>query len=128
MPLKYEEITGAIIGAACDVHSYFGFGFLEKVYENALAVDLRRRGLKVEQQKPVTVWYHDTVVGEYVCDLLVEDKVLVELKSVRQLVDAHHAQILCYLRATRIEVGLLINFGRTVEYSRKILDKLDSNA
>jgi len=123
MPLKHEEITGLIIGAAFEVHAYFGFGFLEKVYENALVIALRKRGLKVEQQKSLTVKYHDDVVGDYVCDLLVEDKVLVEVKSVTRLVDAHHAQIICYLRATGLEVGLLLNFGHSMEHKRKILER-----
>jgi GxxExxY protein len=121
--LKHEGITSQIIGAAFKVHAYFGFGFPEKVYENALAIELRNSGLKVEQQKPLVVKYHDAAVGEYVCDLLVEDKVLVELKSVSRLVDAHHAQIVCYLRATGLEVGLLLNFGHRVEHKRKILDQ-----
>ncbi len=121
--MKHEEITRQIIGAAFKVHAYFGFGFPEKVYENTLAIELRQAGLKVEQQKPLTVRYHDAVVGEYVFDLLVEDKVLVEVKSVSRLVQAHHAQIVCYLRATRVEVGLLLNFGHSVEHKRKILDQ-----
>jgi GxxExxY protein len=121
--MKHGEITSQIIGAAFKVHAYFGFGFTEKVYENALAIELRKIGLKVEQQKPLTVRYHDAVVGEYVCDLLVEDKVLVEVKSVSRLAEAHHAQIVCYLRATRVEVGLLLNFGHSVEHKRKILDR-----
>jgi GxxExxY protein len=122
MGLKHEEVTGEIIGAAFEVHGQLGFGFLEKVYENALAIELGKRGLKAEQQKPVTVHYKDEVVGEYVCDLLVDDKVLVEIKTASRLTDAHHAQLLCYLRATGIEVGLLINFGHSVEYKRKVLD------
>jgi GxxExxY protein len=121
--MKYEEITSQIIGAAFKVHSYFGFGFPEKVYENALVIELRKLGLKAEQQKPLTVRYYDAVVGEYVCDLIVNDKVLVELKSVSSLAEAHHAQIVCYLRATGLEVGLLLNFGHRVEYKRKILDQ-----
>jgi GxxExxY protein len=88
--MKHEQITGQIIGAAFKVHAYFGFGFPKKVYENALAIELRKNGLKVEQQKPLTVRYHDAFVGEHVCDLLVEDKALVEVKSVTRLVEAHH--------------------------------------
>jgi GxxExxY protein len=123
MALKHEEVTGAIIGAAYEVHRHMGFGFLEKVYENALVLELRKRGLRVEQQRPVTVRYHDAAVGEYVCDLLVEDKMLVEIKSVLHLAEAHHAQIVCYLRATGIEVGLLLNFGRALDHKRKILER-----
>jgi GxxExxY protein len=119
--MKCEEITSDIIGAAFEVHKYFGFGFPEKVYENALVIELRKKGRKVEQQKAITVRYHDVIVGEYVCDLLVDDKVLVEVKSVARLVEAHHAQLVGYLRATGPEVGLL-NFGHSVEHKRKILD------
>jgi GxxExxY protein len=121
--MKYEEITSQIIGSAFKVQSYFGFGFPEKVYENALIIELRKLGLKVEQQKPLTVRYYGAVVGEYVCDLVVDDKVLIKVKSVLRLVEAHHAQIVCYLRATGMEVGLLLNFGYSVEYKRKILDQ-----
>jgi GxxExxY protein len=121
--MKHEEITSQILGAAFKVHSYFGFGFPEKVYENALAIELRKLGLKVEQQKPLTVRYYDAIVGEYVCDMLVEGKVLVEVKTVSRLVEAHHAQTVCYLRATGLEVGLLLNFGHRVEYKRKVLDQ-----
>ena len=122
MALKHEAITREMIGAAYAVHDYLGFGFLEKVYENALLIELKKRGLKVEQQKPVTVRYHEDIVGEYICDLLVEDKVLVELKSVTSLAEVHHAQLVCYLRATGIEVGILINFGRRLEFERKIFE------
>jgi GxxExxY protein len=122
MGLKHEEITGKILGAAFEVHGQLGFGFLEKVYENALGIELRKRGLKAEQQKPVAVYYKGEVVGEYICDLLVEDKVLVEIKSASRFSDAHHAQLVCYLRATGIEIGLLLNFGHSVEYKRKVLD------
>jgi GxxExxY protein len=123
VPMKSQEITSQIIGAAFKVHSYFGFGFPEKVYENALLIELRKLGLTVEREKPLTVRYYGAVVGEYVCDLVVNDKVLVEGKSVSRLVEAHHAQIVCYLRATGMEVGLLVNFGHRVEYKRKILDR-----
>jgi len=122
MSLKYAATTEQIIGAAYAVHDYLGFGFLEKVYENAMVVELRKRGQNVVQQFPMKVWYYDTVVGEYACDLLVEDKVLVELKSVKDLAEFHHAQIINYLRAIRLEVGLLINFGRKLDVKRKILD------
>lgn len=122
MSLRYGDVTKEIIGAAYAVHNTLGFGFLEKVYENAMVVELGERGVNVEQQAPVTVYYHDTIVGEYTCDLLVEGKVLVELKSVKNLAEIHHAQIVHYLRALRLELGLLINFGPAIEIKRKILD------
>lgn len=119
--MKHQEITKKIIGAAYSVHHYFGFGFLEKVYENALAIELRKNGLKFEQQIPIKVYYGDEIVGEYVADFLVENKVLVELKSMKKIEEAHHSQIINYLKALRLEVGLLINFGPDIEFKRKIL-------
>jgi len=89
-----------------------GCGFLEKVYENALAIELRRRGLKVDQQHGVAVYYEGEVVGDFVADLLVEGQVVVELKAAKSLDDVHMAQCLSYLKATRLTVCLLINFGK----------------
>ena len=97
-----------------------GSGFLEKVYENALAVELKHNDLKVIQQKPVEVLYRDVLVGEYVADLLVEDKVLVELKSAQGLEDVHYAQCLNYLKATGFEVCLLLNFGKPELQMRRV--------
>ena len=88
-------------------------GFLEKVYENALAIELINTGLAVEQQKPIQVWYMGEVVGDYSADLLVENQVLVELKAVKNLDQVHYAQCLNYLKATQLRVCLLINFGKT---------------
>ncbi len=117
-PLAPEErkrinaLTRRIIRAAHDVSNALGCGFLEKVYENALAHELRKAGLKVLQQHPVRVFYDGVVVGDYVADLLVEDSVLVELKAAKGLDETHLAQCLNYLRATGLRVCLLINFGR----------------
>ena len=118
--LKHAEISGQIINAFHSVYNALGFGFLEKVYENAMAIELRRSGFEVEQQKPVTVYYRGVIVGEYFADLLVQQVVLVELKVASALIAAHEAQLLNYLRATNIEVGLLLNFGERPEYKRKI--------
>ncbi len=120
--MKYKEITGKIIQAAYTIQDYFGFGFLEKVYENALAIELRKNGLKVEQQKPIKVYYQEDLVGEYSADLLVEDRVLVEIKAVKNLSEVHQVQLVNYLKALRIEVGLLIKFGQKLEYKRKVFD------
>ena len=110
--LLEEELTGTIRQTAYDVHRYFGNGFLEKVYENALAHRLRTKGLDVRQQLPVKVFDEDgTIVGDYSPDLLVEGSVIIETKAVRSLTDEDSAQILHYLEATRLRVGLLINFG-----------------
>ena len=117
---RHSEITESIIGAAYAVHSTLGHGFLEAVYENALAIALRREGLDVRQQLPIRVSYQGEVVGEYVADMVVAGKVLVEVKAIRRLQTAHEAQLINYLKATGIEVGLLINFARRVEIKRSI--------
>jgi GxxExxY protein len=106
------DVTKAVIGAAFDVANTLGCGFLEKVYENALAIELRRRDHHVGQQQEVDVWYKGERVGFYQADLIVDDRVVVELKSVTSLEKVHRAQCLNYLRATRMETGLVINFGR----------------
>lgn len=120
--LKHSEVTGAIIRSFYKVYNFLGYGFLEKVYENALVIELRELGLKVEQQKPVSVFYRGILVGEYFADLAVNDVVVVELKSVEALSPAHEAQLINYLKATSYEVGLLLNFGKTAEYKRKIYE------
>jgi GxxExxY protein len=99
-----------------------GHGFLEKVYENALVIELRRRGLKVSQQAVIKVRYAGQVVGDYYADLLVEDCIIVELKAAESLGDEHFAQLLNYLKATGIEVGLLLNFGSKPEVKRKVFE------
>jgi len=120
--LKHSDTTGAIIKSFYTVYNSLGYGFLEKVYENALVIELLELGLTVEQQKPITVFYKDQLVGEYFADLVVSNTVIVELKTATALSHSHEAQLLNYLRATDIEVGLLLNFGQTAEYKRKIFD------
>ena len=119
MKYLHTTITDKIIKAAYKVHKTLGFGFLEKVYENALAIELRRMGLKAEQQKPLTVWYEGEVVGEYFIDILVEEKVIVELKAVKKLVDIHEIQVLNYLKGCQLKVGLLLNFSESLKIKRK---------
>ena len=109
---KVNEITEAIIGCAYSVANTLGAGFLEKVYENALAHELRKHGLLVSQQAPLTVQYDEVVVGQYVADLVVADQILVELKAAKSLDEIHMAQCLNYLKATGLPICLLINFGR----------------
>src|SRR5688572_11070382 len=109
---RLDEITAAIIGAAYKVSSRLGFGFLDKVYENALAIELRNAGLQVDQQRPVFVRYGEEIVGDYITDLLVEGAVVVEIKAVPALERRQHAQCVNYLRATGLRVCLLLNFGR----------------
>ena len=119
---KHAELTEKIIGAFFKVYNSLGYGFAEKVYENALSIELRKLGLKVEQQKNITVYYEGAIVGDYVADAITADVVMLELKAVRQLTDEHEAQLLNYLKATPIEVGLLLNFGSKAEFKRKVFD------
>lgn len=121
--LKHKDITDKILHAFFKiVYSQLGYGFLEKVYENALVIALTSLGLKVEQQVKIAVYFQKRVVGEYFADLLVEDKVIVELKAVSRLLLEHEAQLLNYLRATPYEVGLLLNFGSQPDFRRKVFD------
>ena len=111
--MEYEEITHKIIGAAYDVFNQLGFGFLESVYQKAMIIELAKHDLKVEPEKPLQVFYDDQVVGDFNADLFVEDTVVVELKSVQNLVKNHEVQLVNYLNGLRKEIGLLINFGPT---------------
>ena len=104
-------VSESVIGAAYEVANRLGSGFLEKVYENALAIELRYRGHKVEQQRPFEVRYRDEIVGIYQADLIVDDELVVELKAARSLDSSHRAQCMNYLRASSLDTGLLINFG-----------------
>ena len=114
-----QELTEQIINCAFEVHNLLGSGFLEKVYENALLVELRRRGLKAEAQYGLTVSYKENTVGEYLADVVVEDRIILELKALDKINDIHELQLKNYLKATGIELGLLINFGKSVEVRRK---------
>ena len=119
---KHSDVTGQIIGAFYDVYNSLGYGFLEKVYENALAIELRRRGLTVELQKQIQVFYRGQLVGEYFADMVVADLVVVEIKAAKTIVSQHEAQLLNYLKATHYEVGLLLNFGPKPGHRRKVYD------
>jgi GxxExxY protein len=117
--LLHEDVTDKVLGACFEVARELGAGFLESVYEKALIVALRQKGLGVEAQVPLLVRFRDAIVGEFFADLLVEKKVLVELKAVLVLKPEHQAQVINYLKATGIEVGLLVNFGNPkLEYRR----------
>ena len=120
--LKHSELTGKIIKAFYKVYNTLGYGFLEKVYENALILELESMNLAVLQQQPIKVFYNGIEVGDYFADLVVENCVIVELKSVEKLAEIHEAQLLNYLKATEIEVGLLLNFGTKAEYKRKVFN------
>lgn len=118
---RVNQITEKIIGWAFTVSNALGCGFLEKVYENALAHELRKAGLNVEKQHPIQVRYDGVIVGDYVADMLVEDCVLVELKAVKMLDDIHSAQCLNYLKATGLRVCLLFNFGQPKLEVRRVV-------
>jgi GxxExxY protein len=115
---RFDAITERIIGCAFRVGSKLGCGFLEKCYENALAHELRKAGLRVQQQVAIKVWYDDVIVGDFIADLIVEGVVLVELKAISGLDTIHSAICINYLTATKLPVCLLINFGRKVEVKR----------
>ena len=118
---KHKELTHDIINAAHTVHNALGYGFLEKIYHNSLFIELKKRGHRVEFEKPVEVRYDNQVVGEFFADLLVENKVIVEVKAADKYVSVFEAQLLNYLKATGLEVGLIINFGLSVEVKRMVL-------
>ena len=107
-----ETISQRVIRCAFDVSNTLGAGFLEKVYENALCVELEKNGLRFQTQRPVTVNYKGFQVGKYVADIVVEDKLLLELKALSAMCSSHDAQVMNYLKATDLSVGLLLNFGR----------------
>lgn len=117
--MRDDDLTQKIIGCAYKVHNTLGPGFLEKVYENALRIELEKLGLRVRQQEPICVTYEGHAVGEYFADLWVNDSVVVELKAAQNLVKQHEVQLVNYLAATGIESGLLLNFGTSVEVKRK---------
>lgn len=119
---KHNELTEKIIGAFYGVYNELGYGFNERVYESALVISVRKSGLGVEQQVPITVYFSEQVVGEYTADLLIDDKVMLELKSVKFINDQHEAQLYNCLKAAKIEVGILLNFGPIAEFKRKIFD------
>jgi len=129
--MEYQDLTENIIGCAYRVYNRMGFGFLEparhpaggSVYEKCLLIELHKSDLEAESQKPITVFYENEIVGEFVADIIVNDTIILELKSVRRIVKAHEVQLVNYLVATRKPIGLILNFGeRKVEVKRKIKD------
>ena len=121
--LKHSEITGLILKAFYKVYNTLGYGFLEKVYENAMLIELRRLGLSCSNQLPVKVYYEGFLVGDYIADIIVETKVIVELKAIERLAPVHDTILVNYLKGTEIEVGLLLNFGPKPEVKRRVLTK-----
>ena len=120
--LKHAALTERIIRIFYQVYNELGFGFLEAVYENATAIALVEAGIKAVQQAPIPVYFRGRQVGDYRCDLLVEDKVILELKAVKAITPEHQAQALHYLRATEIEVALILNFGERPDFKRLVFD------
>jgi GxxExxY protein len=120
--MKHQEITEKIIGVFYEVYNELGHGFLESVYEQAMVIALSEAGLPVVQRAPITVYFHGQLVGDFRADLLVNNQVIVKLKAARALESAYEAQLMNYLRATNIEIGLLMNFGPKPEFKRFIYD------
>src|SRR5208337_4087715 len=120
--LKHAELTEKIIGIFYDVYNELGYGFLESVYEESLVIALRQAGLVVDRQVPLPVWFRKHRVGDFRADLIVENGVLLELKSARLLTADHEAQLLHYLKSTEVEIGLLLNFGIRPQFRRLIFD------
>jgi len=120
--MKHSDLTGKIIGIFFDVHNELGYGFLESVYEESLLIASPQAGVSVDRQVSVPVWFRECKVGEFRADLLVKGCVFLELKCARVLEPAHEAQLLHYLKATQIEIGLLLNFGHRPQFRRLLFD------
>ena len=122
--MKHRELTAKIIDCSYKVHRKLGVGFLESVYQNALMIELAKSGVQAEREKRILVDYDGQVIGDFIADIVVEEKVILELKAVKQVHPVHETQLVNYLKATNMEVGLIINFGEQVEIKRKVLDHL----
>ena len=120
--IKYKTLTEKIIKIFYKIYNTLGYGFLERVYENAMMIEFKREGITAFSQYAIKVFYEDEIVGEYFADILVDDKGIVEIKAVKNLAIEHEAQLLNYLKATDKEVGLLLNFGPKPEIKRKVFD------
>ena len=118
--LLHKSLSDTILKIYFEVYNELGYGFLEKVYQNAMYLELKSQGYKVEAQKQIKVYYKSQLVGDYFADLLIEDSIILELKACGCLLDEHKAQLLNYLKATDVEIGLLLNFGTTPEFKRSI--------
>ena len=122
MPFLYKELSYNILGAAMEVHNELGCGFLEKVYENALMIAIKEKGIIAKQQYPIKVTYHEKVVGEYFADIFADEEIILELKTVEKITKINKAQTLNYLKATGVKVALIINFKNPkLEYERLVL-------
>ena len=121
---KYKELTEKIINIFYMVYNKLGYGFLEKVYENAIMIEFKKEGIPAVSQSPIKVFYEGEIIGDYYTDILVDNKVIVEIKASKHLVKENEAQLINYLKATNSEVGLLLNFGTKPEIKRKAFDNL----
>ena len=120
--IVYKELSYKIIGLAMEVHNQLGYGFLEKVYENALMIIFKKNGIKVEQQKAIKITLMEEVIGNYIADIFVEDKIIIELRCVSAINPVHKAQVANYLKATGMKLGIIINFSKkSLEYERVVL-------
>lgn len=120
--MKHSNITQIVLKSFYKVYNTLGYGFLERVYENALLIELRKQGVSARKQESIKVYYEEEVVGDYFADIIVNEKVILELKASKSLCEEHEAQLINYLKATNIEVGLLLNFGLQPQFERKIFD------
>ena len=120
MEYLHQNITERIIKCFYEVYNNLGYGFLEKVYEHAMIIELVRNGLNIQSQMPIKVHYKGEQVGDYYADIVVDDKIIIELKAAESVVEEHEFQLINYLKATEMEVGLLLNFGKEPEVRRKI--------
>ncbi|MES2330022.1 MAG: GxxExxY protein [Bacteroidota bacterium] len=125
--LLYSDITDKVLKAFYTVYNRLGFGFLEKVYENAMLLELMEMNIYCERQKPIKVYYKNKIVGEYFADIMVENKVIIELKAADGLAEEHELQLINYLKATELEVGLLLNFGKQPLFKRKVFTNIKKN-
>ena len=116
--MEEKQLTGRIINKFYKIYNALGYGFIENIYHNAMIIELANDGLKVETEKPIAVHYEGRVIGTFSADLVVNDLVIVELKAKERLIEPHEAQLTNYLRATDVEIGLLLNFGKTPEFKR----------
>ena len=119
----HSDVTSRIIKAYYTIFNKMGYGFLEKVYENALLVELRKACLRCQAQMPIKVYYDQVEVGYYLADIVVDQKVIIEIKAAESLCEEHEVQLVNYLRATDIEVGILLNFGKQAEFKRKVFSQ-----
>ena len=120
MSYKYQDLTKKIISCFYNVYNELGYGFLESVYENSIIKEFKKKNLKVQNQKEIDVYYRNEIVGNFIADIIVDDKIIIEVKAVKELKQIHEVQLVNYLKATKIEVGLLVNFGEKLEFKRKV--------